>query len=64
VYVSHESRLRGVAWADGGPTPGQVFWRTTWSDHDLSSVSQAGLVNNLNDGMAWGRSRWCLLEPG
>lgn len=23
-------------------------------DANLSSVSQAGLVNNLNDGMAWG----------
>jgi MFS family permease len=31
-----------------------VFWRTTWTDRNLSSVSQAGLVNNLNDGMAWG----------
>jgi MFS family permease len=31
-----------------------VFWRTTWLDRNLSSVSQAGLVNNLNDGMAWG----------
>lgn len=53
-HVSHESRLRGAASSDSGPTPGQVFWRTTWSDHNLSSVSQAGLVNNLNDGMAWG----------
>jgi MFS family permease len=35
-------------------TPRQVFWRTTWSDRNLSSISQAGLVNNLNDGMAWG----------
>jgi MFS family permease len=35
-------------------TPREVFWRTTWRDRDLSSVSQAGLVNNLNDGMAWG----------
>src|SRR5262249_39970443 len=26
----------------------------TLSNADLSSVSQAGLVNNLNDGMAWG----------
>jgi MFS family permease len=26
----------------------------TWSDRNLSSVSQAGLVNNLNDGMSWG----------
>ena len=31
-----------------------VFWRTTLRDRNLSSVSQAGLVNNLNDGMAWG----------
>jgi MFS family permease len=31
-----------------------VFWRTTFADRNLSSVSQAGLVNNLNDGMAWG----------
>jgi MFS family permease len=36
------------------PSPRAVFWRTTASDPDLSSVSQAGLVNNLNDGMAWG----------
>src|SRR5205814_603665 len=31
-----------------------VFWRTTFTDRNLSSVSQAGFVNNLNDGMAWG----------
>jgi MFS family permease len=31
-----------------------VFRRTSISDPNLSSVSQAGLVNNLNDGMAWG----------
>ncbi|MEO6095069.1 MAG: MFS transporter [Fibrobacteria bacterium] len=32
----------------------EVFRRMTWSDRNLSSISQAGLVNNLNDGMAWG----------
>jgi MFS family permease len=32
----------------------QIFQLTTWRDRNLSSVSQAGLVNNLNDGMAWG----------
>jgi len=32
----------------------EVFLRTSFLDRDLSSVSQAGLVNNLNDGMAWG----------
>jgi MFS family permease len=34
--------------------PGDVFLRTTMRDRNLSSVTQAGLVNNLNDGMAWG----------
>lgn len=32
----------------------QVFWDTTFRDKTLSSVTQAGLVNNLNDGMIWG----------
>jgi MFS family permease len=32
----------------------EVFGRTTLRDPDLSSATQAGLVNNLNDGMAWG----------
>ena len=31
-----------------------VFLRTSFTDRNLSSVSQAGLVNNLNDGAAWG----------
>jgi MFS family permease len=33
---------------------GGIFWRTTFGDRNLSSVTQAGFVNNLNDGMAWG----------
>jgi len=51
-HVAHESALHGPA----GPLPSQreVFRRTTLSDRNLSSVTQAGLVNNLNDGMAWG----------
>lgn len=32
----------------------EVFVKTSFTDHDLSSVTQAGFVNNLNDGMAWG----------
>ncbi len=32
----------------------RVFWETTWKHPDLGSISQAGLVNNLNDGMIWG----------
>ena len=32
----------------------ELFARTAWRDPALSSVSQAGMVNNLNDGLAWG----------
>jgi MFS family permease len=53
-HVSHESALLGTLAPDGVPTSREVFWRTTLLDPNLSSVSQAGLVNNLNDGMAWG----------
>lgn len=31
-----------------------LFWKVSLADRNLSSISQAGLVNNLNDGMAWG----------
>jgi predicted MFS family arabinose efflux permease len=32
----------------------RVFLLTSFGDRALSACSQAGLVNNLNDGMAWG----------
>lgn len=31
-----------------------IFWETTWKNKNLGSVTQAGLINNMNDGMAWG----------
>jgi MFS family permease len=31
-----------------------VFLETTWLHPNLGSITQAGLVNNLNDGMVWG----------
>jgi MFS family permease len=31
-----------------------LFASVSWRDRTLSSISQAGLVNNLNDGLAWG----------
>jgi len=51
-HVALESRLEGATIL--APTPREVFWRTSVGDRNLSTVSQAGLVNNLNDGMAWG----------
>jgi len=53
-HVSFESALLGESTRSGRPTPRDVFWRTTAGDRNLSSASQVGLVNNLNDGMAWG----------
>ena len=35
-------------------TDRQVFTQTSFREPALSSASQAGLVNNLNDGLAWG----------
>ena len=49
-HVAAESKLQ----PQDMPTQREVFWRTSLLDKNLSSVSQAGLVNNLNDGMAWG----------
>jgi MFS family permease len=53
-HVVTESKLCGALSAEDTPSPRQVFLRTTLLDRNLSSISQAGLVNNLNDGMAWG----------
>jgi MFS family permease len=41
-----------------------VFWDTTWKNKNLGSVTQAGLVNNLNDGMAWGIFPMLLASKG
>jgi len=32
----------------------QILLLVSWRDHSLFAASQAGLVNNLNDGLAWG----------
>jgi MFS family permease len=53
-HVAAESSLKGALSPELLPTPREIFWRTTFRDKNLSSVTQAGLVNNLNDGMAWG----------
>ena len=53
-HVAHEATLEDHSASEPTLTAGDVFWRTSLRDRNLSSVSQAGLVNNLNDGMAWG----------
>lgn len=39
-----------------------VFWDTTIKNRGLSAVTQAGLVNNLNDGMIWGLLPMLLMD--
>ncbi len=51
-HARHEARNHAPE--ETTPSQRQVFLRTSFTDRELSSVSQAGLVNNLNDGMAWG----------
>jgi MFS family permease len=53
-HVAQESKLHGQLPPEGQPSQREIFWCTSLGDRNLSSVSQAGLVNNLNDGMAWG----------
>jgi len=38
-----------------GPHPSvrEIAARVSWTDRTLAAVSQAGLVNNLNDGLVW-----------
>jgi MFS family permease len=41
-----------------------IFWDTTWKHKNLGSITQAGLVNNLNDGMVWGLFPMLLISKG
>jgi len=47
-HVAKEHKINTV------PQLKNIFWDTTWKNKNLGSVSQAGLINNLNDGMVWG----------
>ena len=53
-HAAHETALQDPRGSVSPLSQREVFWRASIWDRNLSSVSQAGLVNNLNDGMAWG----------
>lgn len=48
----HHSNLE--AQQSNQPLLKHVFRETSWQNPNLGSVTQAGLINNLNDGMVWG----------
>ena len=51
--LAHDGATGGAAPA-ATPSFRALLARGTWRDPALASASQAGLVNNLNDGLAWG----------
>ena len=53
-HAAHEAALADSAGRSERITQSEVFARTSWRDRNLSAATQAGLVNNLNDGLAWG----------
>jgi len=50
--------------ASNSPSFAQILLLTSWKDRALFAVSQAGMVNNLNDGMVWGLVPIFLAEAG
>nr|WP_315593786.1 MFS transporter [uncultured Cupriavidus sp.] len=53
-HAQHEARNHAALAGASALSQGEIFRRMSLTDRNLSSISQAGLVNNLNDGMAWG----------
>jgi MFS family permease len=57
-HMEHESRRHAKTEGSGGIQDARGFWQvfavTSWKDKTLFGTCQAGLVNNLNDGVAWG----------
>jgi MFS family permease len=47
-HVAQESTTTSI------PQLKNLFKQVTWKHKNLGSITQAGLVNNLNDGMIWG----------
>jgi MFS family permease len=46
------------------PSFSEIFLLTSWKDRALFAVSQAGMVNNMNDGMVWGLMPLLLIRAG
>jgi len=57
-YAAHETRLIKETEVQpvtvASPSFAKILLVTSWKDRALFSCSQAGMINNLNDGVAWG----------
>jgi MFS family permease len=54
AHVALEQARDHAGDEDSEPPLAEAFARTSYREPALRSCSQAGLVNNLNDGLAWG----------
>lgn len=53
-HAERESQLHSTFKSPVPVSFRQIFLLTSWKNRSLFAASQAGLVNNLNDGMMWG----------
>ena len=53
-HVAVESRSEPGTLESRAPSLGRIFYVTSLGNVSLFAACQAGLVNNLNDGMSWG----------
>jgi MFS family permease len=53
-HARHEAQLVGKGSENRELSFGEIVLLTSFKDRALSACSQAGMVNNLNDGLAWG----------
>ena len=54
LLEAQQNPVNGLGEKFHKPNLGWVFKETSFKNKNLFSVSQAGLINNLNDGMSWG----------
>jgi MFS family permease len=54
AHAAHESRINSSHHPMPVPSSYEIFWRTSFHDRNLSTASQVGFVNNLNDALTWG----------
>ncbi|MDA0875200.1 MAG: MFS transporter, partial [Bacteroidetes bacterium] len=59
-------RLESADQEEGGEPPSfrALFARVSWRSRPLHAAAQAGLVNNMNDGLAWGLLPLFFLQEG
>jgi MFS family permease len=64
LHAERESQLASGTQRSDVVSFRQIFLFTSWKNRSLFAASQAGLVNNLNDGMMWGLLPLFLTEAG